>query len=157
MPDLIDRLIAREGGLVEDSHDPGGLTKYGISQRQYPTLNIRELTLQGARIIYERDYLWRTGINKIHFAPLQEQLLDFAVLSGPTKAIKTLQQLVGIKPDGLLGSDTLAAVNADADPTSLNNLLVHARIALLERLVRMRPSSAKYETGWVNRAKRFLL
>jgi hypothetical protein len=33
-------ILAAEGGLVHHTADPGGLTKYGISQRSYPALDI---------------------------------------------------------------------------------------------------------------------
>lgn len=49
-------VVGIEAGLVDDPKDPGGLTKFGISQRQYPKVDIRGLTLDGARAIYQRDY-----------------------------------------------------------------------------------------------------
>lgn len=46
--DMIDRVIAREGGskITRDLHDPGGVTKYGISQRAYPDEDIENMTLE---------------------------------------------------------------------------------------------------------------
>lgn len=37
-------------------NDPGGKTKYGISQKAYPALNIKALTLNEVKKIYFRDY-----------------------------------------------------------------------------------------------------
>src|SRR5574343_326744 len=51
-----DRLIGHEGGYVFDPHDPGGETKFGISKRAYPALDIAALTLADAKAIYRRDY-----------------------------------------------------------------------------------------------------
>ena len=51
-----DIVIGEEGGYVNDPKDPGGETKYGISKREYPNLNIPELTLEQAQEIYRRDY-----------------------------------------------------------------------------------------------------
>ena len=48
-------VIANEGGYVFDKNDPGGATKYGISQKAYHTLNIRALTLDDAKKIYYCD------------------------------------------------------------------------------------------------------
>jgi len=31
-----DCVLVHEGGLIEDPHDPGGKTKWGISSRAYP-------------------------------------------------------------------------------------------------------------------------
>ena len=50
--DAFDRLISHEGGYVNDPLDPGGETKFGISKRSYPTLDIAALTREDARAIY---------------------------------------------------------------------------------------------------------
>ena len=50
------RLIDSEGGLTDNPKDPGGLTKFGISQRSYPDIDIRNLTLDQAKAIYLRDF-----------------------------------------------------------------------------------------------------
>lgn len=48
--------IDHEGGCVNHPEDPGGETKFGITKRSYPHLNIRDLTLDDARAIYRRDF-----------------------------------------------------------------------------------------------------
>ncbi len=53
-------VIQNEGDYVLDKNDPGGETKFGISKRSYPTLNIRDLTLEDAKEIYYRDF-WMKG------------------------------------------------------------------------------------------------
>ena len=53
-PDCISHVLAAEGGLVNDPKDPGGVTKFGISQRSYPALNIRELTPDDAKANFYR-------------------------------------------------------------------------------------------------------
>ncbi len=49
-------VVGVEGGYVENPSDPGGATKYGISKRQYPFLDIENLTLEQAKAVYLRDY-----------------------------------------------------------------------------------------------------
>ncbi|MBR1734340.1 MAG: hypothetical protein IJ730_02670, partial [Alphaproteobacteria bacterium] len=39
-------MLKNEGGYVNDPADPGKETKYGISKRSYPNLNIRQLSLK---------------------------------------------------------------------------------------------------------------
>ena len=53
-------VIYNEGGYVNDPSDLGGETKYGISKRSYPNLDIKHLTLEQARKIYFCDY-WLKG------------------------------------------------------------------------------------------------
>lgn len=52
-------VVGIEAGYVNDPQDPGGETKYGITKRQYPDLDIKGLTLEQAKSIYLRDY-WNT-------------------------------------------------------------------------------------------------
>lgn len=49
-------VVGIEAGYVNDVNDPGGETKYGISKRAYPNVDIPQLTLDEARAIYQRDY-----------------------------------------------------------------------------------------------------
>ena len=49
-------VVGEEGGYVNDPRDPGGETKYGISKRAYPALDIANLTLDQAKAIYRKDY-----------------------------------------------------------------------------------------------------
>ena len=65
----IDRILAEEGGIANLRKDPGGLTKFGISQRAYPTLDIAHLALADAEALYRRDY-WHRDLR--HRLPGQE-------------------------------------------------------------------------------------
>jgi lysozyme family protein len=49
-------VVGAEGGYVNDPNDPGGETKYGISKHSYPNVDIANLTYDGAKAIYLRDY-----------------------------------------------------------------------------------------------------
>lgn len=76
-----------DDGYVNDPHDPGGETKYGISKKAYPNLNIKELTLEDALAIYHRDY-WSVA-KSLEF-PLNVCVLDTAVNQGKKKAMQFL-------------------------------------------------------------------
>ena len=52
----IRHILNEEGGYVNHAKDPGGETKYGISKRAYPHLDINNLTLDEAEAIYRLDY-----------------------------------------------------------------------------------------------------
>lgn len=51
-----NRLLVVEGGYVNDPNDPGGETKYGISKRFYPRVDIKNLTKDDAKKIFVKDY-----------------------------------------------------------------------------------------------------
>ena len=54
-------VVREEGGYVNDPRDPGGETKYGISKRSYPQIDIAQLTLDQAQAIYLRDFWMPSG------------------------------------------------------------------------------------------------
>jgi hypothetical protein len=70
-----------EGGFVDDPRDPGGITKYGISQKSYPELDIKSLTKVQAAEIYKRDYWNRVGGDSLPF-PFDFLAFDTAVNCG---------------------------------------------------------------------------
>ena len=75
-----------EGGYVNDPKDPGGETKLGISKRAYPTLDIKNLTVEQAREIYARDYWAKAGCDKLEW-PMCLVVLDSAVNMGVKRAL----------------------------------------------------------------------
>ena len=88
--DIADLIIELEGGLVDHPSDPGGVTKYGISQRAYPHLDIPNLTVDEAREIYVRDYI--TPVMKVVLSErMQAMVSDAAVNHGLTRAIDWYQ------------------------------------------------------------------
>jgi lysozyme family protein len=103
-------LINHEGGYVNNPADPGGETKFGISKRAYPKEDIRNMTLERAKEIYRHDY-WEQAGGEVLPEAIRFDVFDMAVNSGPRAAIKTLQKSVGQTEDGLIGVQTLMAVN----------------------------------------------
>lgn len=105
-----DITIGFEGGYVNDPNDAGGETKYGISKRAYPDLDIKNLTLEQAKEIYHRDYWERC---KCDFIPdaLSIALFDFAVNSGTKRAVRYLQRALEVTIDGCIGNQTIGACN----------------------------------------------
>ena len=97
------------GALHTDPHDPGGTTKWGISQRAYPTLNVAALTRKDAAQIAERDY-WKAASCDRLPGPIAVAHFDCAFASGPYRAVLLLQLLVGAKPDGEIGPATISAL-----------------------------------------------
>ena len=133
MPDAIDQaldfVLAHEGGHVCDPTDPGGETKFGISKRTYPDLDIAGLTKERAREILARDYWDELRLGRLP-APLALVLMDTAVNLGRGRATKLLQaafnqlavgagllvresggrRIERLRVDGVLGSKTEQAV-----------------------------------------------
>ena len=106
-----DRLMTLEGGYVNDPADPGGETKWGISKRSYPLVNIAALTREQAKEIYMRDF-WTRGKMDQYDPAIAFQVFDFSVNSGIETALRKMQSAVGVADDGFVGPITAAAVAA---------------------------------------------
>ena len=79
-----------EGGYVNDPRDSGGETKFGISKKAYPNLDIKNLTQQQAGEIYRSDYWEKAGCEGIS-TPLNLVVFDTAVNCGVKKAGEMLK------------------------------------------------------------------
>jgi lysozyme family protein len=99
-------ILAAEGGYTEGKNDPGGETNFGISKRQYPDVDIKNLTRDQAAAIYERDYWTPVKGDELPW-PLCVYVFDAAVNQGVQPAIKMLQHTLNVIQDGILGKATL--------------------------------------------------
>lgn len=146
---VLDRLIKREGGYVNDPNDRGGETKYGISKRSYPDVDIKNLTIPKAKAIYIRDFIFPNQLHKLENEDVFESILDWMVHSGASvvKAqdrVKRLQGLLGLEIDGIVGPDTIEAINRKGK--ELERLILMDRLFFLLRLTKH-----PYIVGWVRR------
>lgn len=94
--ELFDILQIFEGGdkVVTLPNDPGGTTKWGISQRAYPTLDIPNLTKEQAMAICTTDYILPSGANNV-VPELQYVVFDTAFNCGVGIAKKILSEMGG--------------------------------------------------------------
>lgn len=112
--DCVNWVLAREirdntGWSPHDPTDRGGRTRWGISQRTFPNVNLDLLSREGAIDLYLEHY-W-TPVRGADLGPaLDLVVFDTSVPCGAPRAVKMLQQVVGAKPDGILGVRTLATL-----------------------------------------------
>ncbi len=140
-----DRLVTSEGGYVNDPADPGGETKFGISKRSYPNVDIKNLTRDQAKAIYLRDFWALINADKLYDG-VAFQLLDFAVNSGISTAIRYFQRALGVADDGHWGPVSQAAADKASEPDEI--MLINAeRLDFMTRLSNW-PSAGK---GWARR------
>lgn len=144
----IDFILAEEGGYSNHPNDPGGETKYGISKRAYPHLDIRHLTLERAVDLYQTDY-WQPIHGDQLPNPLALLLLDSAVNMGPKTAIRLLQRALNLPDDGVVGPRTLNAIALSVPRELLTN--VAAERAAIYRGLR---HTDTFQRGWYRRLLR---
>lgn len=140
-------VIAEEGGFSADPNDPGGATKYGISQRAYPGLDIARLTKLDATNIYRRDYWDRLPSLPV---PIDFIAFDFAVNAGIKTAVRALQLAIGVKDDGNFGPVSQRALisKPSIDVAILYSAERARHYALLDAL------DDHYARGWMRRTMR---
>lgn len=142
----VARVLAAEGGYVNDAHDPGGETKFGISKRSYPTVDIAKLTLDQATAIYERDFWAPIHGDELPY-PVALIVFDGAVNQGVRTAIRHLQQALGVTDDGIIGPATIMAAKSAKDPVGLAGRVIRRRILAYATL----DGWTRYGPGWVQR------
>lgn len=139
--------------------DDGGLTRWGISQKAYPKLNIANLKLEDAGAIYRTDYFKLICGYDIAQQRIASKLLDMAVNMGVGRATLILQSALNttcnppLREDGTMGPETLAACNA-ADPDLLLTGLVDISRQYYQHIIMLDPKKEKYRKGWLIRAEK---
>jgi lysozyme family protein len=158
----IERVLAREGGYVNNPSDRGGPTNYGITQATYAEWlkahamshrDVRGITRAEAVQIYRERY-WTSSrcdelppsVRDIHF--------DAAVNHGPGRATKLLQEAAAVRQDGEIGPVTLAAVHR-LNPELLRARYIAARYRLYGQIINRDRSQLAFITGWLNRLAEF--
>jgi lysozyme family protein len=160
---ILDGVIAREGGYVDNSLDRGGPTKFGITQRTLSDWlgraatpgDVQALTGAVAREIYRREYVERPGFALVPHAGLQELLVDCAINHGQDRAVRWLQDALGVTADGQFGTHTKDALD-HAIPEVIYNLVLATRIRFYGHIITHDHSQALFAEGWLNRAASFV-
>ncbi|MBO7453814.1 MAG: peptidoglycan-binding protein [Alphaproteobacteria bacterium] len=154
-------VIENEGGYVFDKNDPGGETKFGISKRSYPSLNIKDLTLEDAKKIYYRDFWQKGKFEEIDDEKVATQVFDLSVNLGIRAAVSVLQRAlrsvgINVQEDGLIGPQTLSAVS-NSEPRCLLAAIKSEAAGYYRQIAAKNPSQQKFLKGWLNRAYRSIL
>ena len=163
----IDAVLVFEG----TSYTPGDVaagdppTKFGITNielgawrklgRAATPDETKAMDEAEARAIYRANYIVGPGFDQIAHPAVSQMVIDYGVNSGVGTSAMCLQRAVGVETDGKVGPVTLAAVNA-ADPSTLLQKLVRARVSLLVRWILARPAARGAYVGVIDRAVSFL-
>ncbi len=152
---------ARRTGFANDPADLGGATMVGVTLATYtnfcrcagrktPTVaDLQNISFADWLAILKTSYWDRWQADKIKSQSVAEILVDFVWGSGKY-GITVPQQVLGVTPDGIVGSQTLAAVNS-RNPRELFDALLAARIAYIDRICATRPANNKFKKGWLRR------
>lgn len=149
-----------EGGYVNHPADPGGETNFGVTHAVYAQyrksrglspLSVRHISTTEVQEIYRANYWIKAGCETLP-PSLALCHFDWAVNSGCNRAIKSLQQTVGVSTDGIIGPFTIRAI--------ASSLAQHKESWLIDRYCAIREGcyrrwgvgkQAVFLKGWLNR------
>jgi len=139
----------RNVGYVNDPLDRGGETKYGVAKNANQDLDITNLDWATAKDVYYRRY-WLTG--SCDQLPPRVAVLHFdgCVNHGIGRANKFLQAAVGMSTDGILGPQSLGAVNS-MDEIELCMSICDQREQFYQAIVARKPEQGRFLKGWLRR------
>lgn len=160
-------ILRHEGGYSNNPNDPGGATKYGISLRwlkgmgllgdvnhdlRVDIADIQALTPETAATFYRVQWWDRYGYGRFPNQIIATKLIDTAINLGAPKAHRIAQESCGCVADGILGSNTVQAVNVAVEPIFINRYR-DLQAAYYKSLVQNNPKLAEFLTGWLWRAR----
>lgn len=155
--ECFDVVLEHEGGYGDDPGDPGGPTKYGVALNEdgpaltkllghAPTMDdIKNLTVAQAGEIFKQNYWDPMNISNIADYRDQMVIFDMCVLRGLSGCAKTAQAVVGVNQDGVMGPETVAAINK-MDPLKFCENFLNACQAHFNA-----SSETQFINGWTNR------
>lgn len=155
----LTEVLVHEGGYADHPLDPGGRTNLGVTQQTYEDwvgykVNeqiMRRLTRSHVEKLYKVRY-WDAvrGDSLPHGVDLC--VFDFAVNTGPHRAARYLQRLIGTKEDGVLGPITMAKL-AELERSAGRAALIHGYQGLRDEYYRMLKTFPTFGRGWLRRVK----
>lgn len=158
---LVPFILKWEGGFVNDPDDLGGATNRGVTlatytqycrKKGYPVPTVERLKNLSEREwteIMKTMYWDRWKADQIVNQSVANILVDWVWASG-IHGIKRPQKILGVAVDGIVGSRTLAAVNAK-DAKELFYSIKADRIRFIDEICKARPANEKFRRGWMNR------
>lgn len=146
-------VLKSEGGYMDNPADPGGATNLGCTKAVWEEFVghtvtkavIKALTPNDVRPLYHQRY-WNTVRGDDLPDGVDYAVFDFAINSGPSRAIKALQKAVGATPDGQIGPKTLALLER-ANHRDVASQICEARLEFLQSL----STWANFGRGWKSR------
>lgn len=150
-----------EGGFANDPADRGGATNKGVTiatfeayckEKSLPRPNVERLKrmTDGEWLDILKTMFWdRWQADKIKSQKLANILVDWVWGSG-VYGIKIPQRILGVKQDGIVGDETLKALNAQ-DQDKLFQVIYEARKKYLNDITISRPTNKRFLRGWLNR------
>ena len=160
------KILAYEGGFVDDPTDRGGATNMGVTLATWKKVgydkdgdgdidadDVRLLSKADAIAVLKFSYWNRWKADQINNQSIAEILVDWLWGSGKW-GIVIPQRLLNVPEDGIVGPSTLYALNS-SNQRGLHTAIFQARVTFIRDLVNNYPEQQKFFNGWMNRLNKF--
>ncbi|MFI3318476.1 MAG: glycosyl hydrolase 108 family protein [Rikenellaceae bacterium] len=146
-----------EGGYVDHPADRGGATNKGVTLatlahyrgESVTREQLRQLGDEEAAAILKSLYWDRCRADEIGDESVASIIVDWCFCSGAW-GIKRVQRVLSVAEDGIVGAESLAAINGAA-PRELFEALKIAREAHFRSIVAADPAQGVFLRGWLRR------
>ena len=150
-------ILRWEGGYINDQADLGKQTNKGVTLSTYRSVfgknktvsDLKKITDEQWEFIFKKFYWDKWKADDIKDQNVANIIVDWLWCSG-SYGIKIPQRVLGVSADGIVGSKTIAAVNA-RDGRELFDTIKQERKDFIDRICQTRPQNRKFKKGWLNR------
>lgn len=155
---IVPFILKWEGGYADIKEDRGGATNKGVTIATFRSVYGKDKTKQDLKNITDEqwNYIFKKLFwDKCKCSDITDQsvaniIVDYAWMSGTSRAIKDVQTIVGTTADGICGAKTIAAINKMTANVLFNKIKAR-RIQFYNNIVKANPSQSKFLKGWTNR------
>jgi len=141
------RLLGHEGSYSSHAADPGGQTMWGVTEAVARSNgfqgSMRDLPQDFAKSVYYNGYWKLCRCDELPVS-IRFDVFDGAVNSGVSQSIKWLQRALGVREDGVIGPQTLAAAQS---ASNLAQRYTGQRLMFMTNL----PTWPAFGKGWARR------
>lgn len=146
-----------EGGFANDKDDLGGATNMGVTLATYRSVfgskktvkDLKRMTRVQWGVIFKKYYWDKWKADDIKDQNVANILVDWLWCSG-SYGIKIPQKVLGVSIDGIVGTKTIAAINA-RDGRELFDTIRQERKDYIDSICQARQQNMKFKKGWLNR------
>ena len=150
-------ILRWEGGYINDQADLGKQTNKGVTLSTYRSVfgknktvsDLKKITDEQWEFIFKKFYWDKWKADNIKDQNVANILVDWLWCSG-SYGIKIPQRVLGVSADGIVGSKTIAAINA-RDGRELFDTIKQERKDYIDRICQKRTQNRKFKKGWLNR------
>lgn len=150
-------ILSWEGGFVNDPYDRGGATNKGVTISTFrhvfgqdkTVTELKNITDEQWNTIFKKTFWDKWKADEINSQALANILVDWVFGSGKY-GITIPQQMLGVKVDGIIGNQTITALNS-VDPKEFFDELKKRRVQYFNNICERTPTNKRFLKGWLRR------